>query len=115
MTEVTSDHYADQVRATRSSRPAVVVTSLDALAGPRHGVVELPIRLMWNPDRRFDLDDPDELRWMYENVLREAVSPEEIRRWVNADLLARVWPDLNLPHGVRMAWEARHPHLRPAA
>ena len=112
---MTSARYADQVRAARSSRPAVVVASLDYLTGPRHGVVELPIRLMWNPDRRFDLDDPDELRWMYENVLREAISPEEIRRWVSADLLARVWPDLNLPHGVRVAWEARHPQLRPAA
>lgn len=85
------------------------------LIEPDHGVVELPQRLMWSPDRTFDLDDPDQLRWMYENVLREAIGTEELRRWLNAGLLVRVWRSLNLPRGVRQAWEARHPGLRPAA
>ncbi len=99
----------------RPGRPAVVAASLDELAGPDHGVVELPRRLMWNPDRIFDLDDPDQLLWMYENVLREAIRTEELRRWLNAAVLVRVWRSLNLPRGVRQAWEARHPGLRPAA
>jgi hypothetical protein len=50
-------------------------------------VVELPQRLIWSPDRSCDLDDPDQPRWMYEKLLREAVRTEELRRWLNAGLL----------------------------
>jgi hypothetical protein len=52
---------------------------------------------------------------MYENVLREATRADDLRRLVNGTVLRRVWPDLNLPHGVRRAWEARHRILRRAA
>jgi hypothetical protein len=34
---------------------------------------------------------------------------------INGRVLVRVWRELNLPHGVRLAWEARYPELRPAA
>jgi hypothetical protein len=103
------------VHVARPGRPAVVIANLDELAGPEHGVVELPQRLMWNPDRSFDLDQPAELRWMYENVLREAIRTDELRRWINGGTLVRIWCDLNLPRGGGQAWEARHPELRPAA
>jgi hypothetical protein len=103
------------VYMARPGRPAVITATLDELAGPEHGVVELPQRLMWNPDRSFDLDKPDQLRWMYENVLREAIRTDELRQWINARILVRIWRDLNLPRGVRQAWEARYPQLRPAA
>lgn len=106
---------AGVVHLARPGRPAVVTATLDELRGPEHGVVELPLRLMWNPDRRFDLDDLDELLWLYENVLREAVRPAEVRRWINGRVLPRVWGDLNLPRGVRQAWEIRHPGLRPTS
>jgi hypothetical protein len=103
------------VHLSRPGRPAVVAATLEELAGPGDGVVELPQRLMWNPDRTFDLDDPDQLRWMYENVLREAIRIDELRQWLNGPVLVRIWTDLNLPRGVRRAWEARHPQLRRAA
>ncbi|WP_327001490.1 hypothetical protein OHA72_41125 [Dactylosporangium sp. NBC_01737] len=96
----------------RPHRPALVPRTLTELRGPVRGVVELPQRLMWNPRRDFDLDNPDLLLWMYENVLREAIRLEELRRWVNGKALVRVWPELNLPRGVRLAWEARHQQLR---
>ncbi|GAA1530575.1 hypothetical protein GCM10009827_055270 [Dactylosporangium maewongense] len=96
----------------RPHRPALVSRTLAELRGPVRGVVELPQRLMWNPRRDFDLDKPDLLLWMYENVLREAIRVEELRRWVNGRRLVRVWPELNLPRGVRLAWEARHQPLR---
>lgn len=96
----------------RPHRPALVARSLDELRGPVKGTVELPQRLMWNPNRRFDLDNRDLLLWMYENVLREAIRHDELRRWINGRMLPRVWAELNLPHGVRQAWEARHPQLR---
>lgn len=96
----------------RPHRPALVSRTLGELRGPLRGVVELPQRLMWNPRRDFDLGKPDLLLWMYENVLREAIRHEELRRWVNGRRLVKVWPELNLPRGVRLAWEARHPQLR---
>jgi len=96
----------------RPHRPALVAKTLDELRGPVRGVVELPQRLMWNPQRAFDLDHHDLLLWMYENVLREAIRADELRRFLNRKILVRVWPELNLPDGVRRAWEARHPALR---
>lgn len=103
------------VYLARPNRPVLVADSLDELTGPEHGVVELPQRLMWNPNRRFDLDDPDLLLWMYENVLREAIRRTELRRWINGRVLVRVWRKLNLPRPVRQAWESRHAQLRAAA
>jgi hypothetical protein len=98
----------------RPHRPALVSRTLAELRGPVHGTVELPQRLMWNPNRRFDLDNHDLLLWLYENVLREAIRHDELRRWINGRMLARVWAELNLPHGVRRAWEVRHAALRKA-
>jgi hypothetical protein len=92
-----------------------VVADLDELHGPTTGMVELPQRLMWQRNRTFNLDDPDQLRWMYENVLREAIRVEELRTFLDAPTLARQWRNLNLPRGVREAWESRHPQLRAAA
>jgi hypothetical protein len=100
------------VYLARPNRRALVVESLDELRGPEHGVVDLPLRLMWNPNRSFDLDDHDMLLWMYENVLREAIRLAELRQWISGSVLVRVWPELNLPRGVRQAWEARFAQLR---
>ena len=99
----------------RPNRPALVTDTLDELCGPEHGIVELPQRLMWNPHRSFDLDNHDLLLWMYENVLREAIRHAELRRWINGPILVQIWPELNLPRGVRQAWEVRYPQLHAAA
>jgi hypothetical protein len=93
----------------------VVITDLSELNGPTSGVVELPHRLFWQPDRRVNLDNPAVLAWMYETVLREAVSAEELSAWLDDATLARVWDDLFLPRNVRAAWERRHPGLRRQA
>jgi hypothetical protein len=98
----------------RPYRPVLVAGTLGELAGPQHGLVELPLRLWWNPRRTFDLDEPTMLAWMYENVLREAVRVDELRSYLHGATLVRIWPELNLPRGVRAAWEARHPVLRRA-
>ncbi len=100
---------------SRPGRPAVVIADLDRLAGPVGGRIELPHRIFWQPDRGFDLDVPWQLREAYEAVLREAVSQQELADWLDRDTLVRWWPQLTLPRGVRTAWEARHPRLRPAA
>jgi len=99
----------------RPGRAALVAASLADLAGPDHGVVELPLRLFWSaPDRTFDLDQPSMLRALYETVLREASRPGDLTSYLNGDILVAVWPDLFLPKGVRRAWEDQHPELRAA-
>jgi hypothetical protein len=99
----------------RPGRGAVVAADLTQLRGPTSGVVELPHRLFWQPDRHVDLDKPALLAWMYETVLREATTVEELRTWLDAATLIRLWPDLFVPVGIRMAWENRHPALRRLA
>jgi hypothetical protein len=94
----------------------VVVADLSRLHGPTAGVVELPHRLFWQPDRRVNLDNPAVLAWMYETVLREAVAERELCDWLDGGTLLRLWDSLFLPRGVRAAWEERHaPLLRRSA
>ena len=94
-------------------RAVLVADRLDGLDGPEHGVVELPIWLFWFPDRRFDLDEPGMLPWLYQIVLREARRPGDLG-YLNGARLASLRPDLHLPRDVRQAWEERHPVLRAA-
>ena len=90
--------------------------SLADLRGPAEGTVELPIWLFWSsPDHTFDLGDQDMRRWLYQIVLREAGSLEDLTAYLDGDTLIALWPDLYLPEGVRQAWEEQHPVLRAAA
>jgi hypothetical protein len=90
----------------------VVVADLSRLHGPTGAVVELPHRLFWQPNRRVNLDNPAVLAWMYETVLREAVTTEELCTWLDEATLLRLWNDLFLPRHLREAWERQHPSLR---
>jgi len=102
-------------RAGRQSRPGravVVAPDLDLLRGPTSGVVELLHRLFWQADRHVDLDKPALLAWLYETVLQEAVSIDELHDWLDRDKLAELWAEIFLPRDVRAAWEHRHPQLR---
>lgn len=107
------------VRTRHQARPGrrtIVVTDLASLCGPVSGTVTLPLRLFWSPaGQPFDLDKPFMLRLMYETVLQEAVSPQELTAYLNGDKLVEVWRDLFVPKGVRQAWEERHPALRAVA
>jgi hypothetical protein len=98
----------------RPGKRALVARSMADFRGPTSGVVELPHRLFWQADRHFNLDEPFMLQLMYEIVLLEAVSQDELRTWLDAQTLHRLWPKLYLPHGVRRDWEKRHPSLRAA-
>ena len=62
--------------------------------------------------RRYDLEDPAQLRHAYEQVLCEAAGCGEVEDLINPATLRRVWRDLHLPSRVREAWETRHPSLR---
>ncbi len=116
MPGISGGDWPGPIRGARPGRGAVVAGSLADLHGPAAGVVELPLHLFWSsPDRTFDLDRPAMARSMYEAVLREASSAEDLAAYLDGGILARVWPDLYLPRGVRQTWEDQHPELRPAA
>lgn len=98
---------------SRPGRAVVVAASLADLRGPTEGMVELPVWLFWScPGHKFDLSDRDMRLWLYQTVLREASSPEDLSTYLDRDTLISLWPDLYLPKGVRQAWEDRHPVLR---
>ncbi len=67
-------------------------------------LVELPRHIKWSPPLRpYDLDDPADRLLVYEYVLREG-GEEDIRRFIDPDVVLALWEDLVLPRGVRRAW-----------
>jgi|SRR4051794_36382488 hypothetical protein len=108
-----SRHYVTKalVLDRTASRPVVVVDDLAKLHGPATGVVSLPIMLNWTPRTEFNLASEAAQRSLYQVVLREAHNEDEIERYLNADLLRRLWGTLILPRAVREFWEARYPAL----
>lgn len=94
-----------------ASRPIVVVDDLTRLRGPATGVVTLPIVLNWTPRTRFDLASEAAQRSMYQMVLRDALTEDQIETYLNWGLLRRLWNTLTLPRAIREFWEAQHPTL----
>lgn len=67
-------------------------------------LVELPLHIKWSPPLRpYDLDDPADRLLVYEYVLREGAD-DDIRRFVDTDVVLALWTDLVLPPGTRRAW-----------
>lgn len=96
-------------------RPVIVPASLESLHGPVEGLVELPQRLFWSgTERVFDLSDRDRLAEMYEAVFDAARTETDLAEYLNAEVLARLWPELALAPRVRRAWEAAHRQLESA-
>jgi hypothetical protein len=96
-------------------RPYTVPDSLEELTGPTSGVVELPLRLDWSEQGRYDLSDPRQLNLMYERVIRESMRVEDLRAYLDGRMLQRVWRQLWLPRKVRGLWESRFSELAGAA
>ena len=92
-------------------KPYVVADDLDELRGPTSGTVALPHHLDWSGSPVYDLDDPAELASMYKTVLNEAATVDDLRMWLNRQLLMRLWPTLWLPAALRRAWQQRFPML----
>lgn len=68
------------------------------------GIVVLPVHIRWSePTVRYDLEDPADLRRVYEQVLREG-TPEDIQEFIDVDRLPAIWDDLVLPPRVRRRW-----------
>jgi len=101
-----------QTARYESARPYIVPDRLTDLVGPRSGIVTLPTSIDWAPtDHTYDLDDPDDRRWAYMRVVREATTITDLERLLDADLLIELWPSLFLPPQCRDAWERRFPEL----
>lgn len=99
-------------RQTYVLRPVVVPEDLSRLHGPGEGKITLPQQLCWSKRvPEFDLGDDDQALEMYELVLDAARSPEDFAGYFNEELLARLWPELDLAPRVKQAWEDRHPSL----
>jgi hypothetical protein len=97
------------------SRPYLLPETLGELAGPLTSLVLLPLRLDWSERTEFRLDDPAERNVMYERVIREATRAEDLRSYLNEQVLRQVWNQLYLPARARRTWEERFPDLRLAA
>lgn len=96
--------YVDQ-------RHYVVPVSLADLRGPTSGVVTLDRWLDWSGDSTYDLDDTGDLQVMYQTVLNQAASVEDLCRWLNGDTLCRLWPSLWLPTRLRALWQTQFSEL----
>ncbi|UNX55029.1 hypothetical protein MF406_01710 [Georgenia sp. TF02-10] len=85
-------------------------SSLTALHGPASGTRELPITVHWGPQHTYDLSNPDEQVFAYQQIVREGSTADQ-KSLLHADLLLQVWPELVLPPRCRAAWETKLPEL----
>ncbi|MFD5618246.1 hypothetical protein [Streptomyces yangpuensis] len=97
------------LRARYTSR---LPASLEKLAGPEHGVVELPLHVAWSGLRAYDLDRPRLRMGLYRTVLAEG-QREDLVNLLNHDLLLSQWPVLRtlVSRHVRQVWEEAFPEL----
>ncbi|MGY5059996.1 hypothetical protein ACWDFR_39030 [Streptomyces sp. 900105755] len=89
---------------------------LEALAGPKHGLVALPLHIAWSGLRIYDLDRPRQRMGLYRTVLAEG-QREDLTRFLNRDLLLLQWPTMRtmISRSVREAWETAFPELERRA
>ncbi|GAA1022020.1 hypothetical protein Aple_084060 [Acrocarpospora pleiomorpha] len=96
-------------------RPYVVPVTLEELNGPVTGTITLPKHLDWGPKRLYNLDQIADARLLYMRVIRESATPDDLRRFLNASLLRKLWHELILPPRVRAMWLDRFPELQRQA
>ncbi|WP_331728267.1 hypothetical protein [Streptomyces sp. NBC_00158] len=107
----TGPSAAEVLRARYAGR---LPAALDELAGPEHGVIELPLHVAWSGLRTYDLDRPRLRMGLYRTVLAEG-QHEDLVKLLNRDLLAAQWPVLRtlVSRHVRQVWEDAFPELAP--
>ncbi len=103
--------FPDKAGSRRYARPYVLPESLESLAGPAGGVVRLPRHLAWSGSAVYDLDSPGRVVDLYRTVIIEAASPEDLRAYLDARTLRRLWSYLWLPPAVRQMWQVRFADL----
>ncbi|MEU4227551.1 hypothetical protein AB0F17_24940 [Nonomuraea sp. NPDC026600] len=85
--------------------------TLDELTGPVKGVLTLPRHIDWGPERQHDLDLIADARLLYMRVIRESSTLDDLRRFLSASVLRKLWPELVLPPRVHPLWLDRFPEL----
>jgi hypothetical protein len=86
--------------------------SLDDLAGPAHGTVQLPPHVAWSGMTAFDVERPGRCRNMYHIVLTDG-QRDDVTAYINRQLLVSQWPTLRKLVGrvIRDVWESAFPEL----
>lgn len=86
--------------------------SLDELAGPVHGRVQLPLHVAWSGLTAFDLDRPKPRMTLYRVVLSEG-QRGDVMAYLNKELLKDQWPVLRtlLSRHIRNVWESAFAEL----
>ncbi|KOV57849.1 hypothetical protein [Streptomyces sp. MMG1121] len=86
--------------------------SLEELAGPTAGTVDLPLHVVWSGRRSYGLSQPRSRMSLYRTVLAEG-QRQDLIAFLNRDLLIAQWPILRtlISRPLRDAWENRFPEL----
>jgi hypothetical protein len=95
--------------------PRRIPRSLADLAGPAHGTVRPPTRLVWSGPTEFDIDNPGQRLTLYRTLI-DCGQRDDFIAYVNADLLVQDWPVIRRLTGRRIVeiWEASLPDLANA-
>lgn len=111
-TQDLSGAYAEDLALYQAKFLQRLPKSLEELHGPTRGVVELPLHMAWSGMTSYDLGKPRQRMGLYRAVLHEGLR-EDLRRYLNQDLLVQMWPVLRTLTGrtVRTVWEDAFPQL----
>jgi len=88
------------------SRPVAVPDDVDDPRRPKAtGVIHLPLTIDWSGTEplAYDLADEHDRDRVYEHVLREGTE-DDVRHYIDVDVLLERWDALVLPMRVRRAW-----------
>lgn len=86
--------------------------SLDDLAGPSCGTVELPLHIVWSGLTVFDIDGSKPRMSLYRVVLAEG-QRDDLVAYLNREFLVGQWPVLRnlVSRHIRGVWETAFPEL----
>lgn len=106
---------ADDFALYRARYEQRLPARLEDLAGPREGVVVLPLHVAWSGLRGFRLDRPRQRMGLYRIVLAEGLH-DDLCTYLHHELLIAQWPILRtlISRTVREVWEAAFPQLQIA-
>src|ERR1700761_1579367 len=95
---------------TTQARPAAGVTrrpvhvlTLAELHGPGGGLIDPPRYLWWSGSPTVNLDEHGQAAVFYESVL-DTGSAADLAKWLNAGLLAELWPSLGMHRDRQARW-----------
>ena len=95
------------------TRPVALSDEFDGVQQMEDGgIVSLPNHVFWSgPARTWNLNDRHQRIQVYELVLTEGTE-EDVRRFIDLEVLMDLWADLWLPAHVRIAWSQHIRNLR---